>query len=179
MQLIGAVVKFLVLTFLLNCVVINLNVTKCAYRFHFHRFRFHQQKTRKRPLTIFKLLWVCSLPSPTLYHFEETKTFIYCYYFTYLFVCVYSSSSFGWRYGMNGMVIQVHAVNLIDIRLGERWQPISNQSWVTGSPTTNKADCHWWVPKSRLTCWVSNFTITIRWSTGGSPVSHIKVEASR
>ena len=35
------------------------------------------------------------------------------------------------------------------IRLGERWQPISNQSWVTGSPTT-KADCHWWVPKSRL-----------------------------
>ena len=31
----------------------------------------------------FKLLWVCSLPSPTLYHFEKTKTFIYCYYFTY------------------------------------------------------------------------------------------------
>ena len=24
--------------------------------------------------------------------------------------------------------IQVHAVNLIDIRLGERWQPISSQS---------------------------------------------------
>ena len=24
--------------------------------------------------------------------------------------------------------IQVHAVNLIEIRLGERWQPISNQS---------------------------------------------------
>ena len=24
--------------------------------------------------------------------------------------------------------IQVHAVNLIDIRPGERWQPISNQS---------------------------------------------------
>ena len=23
--------------------------------------------------------------------------------------------------------IQVHAVNLIEIRLGERWQPISNQ----------------------------------------------------
>ena len=38
---------------------------------------------------------------------------------------------------MNGMVIQVHAVNLIDIRLGERWQPISNQSSVTGSPSTN------------------------------------------
>ena len=30
---------------------------------------------------------------------------------------------------------------------------------MTGSPTTNKADCHWWVPKSRLTCWVSNFNI--------------------
>ena len=46
--------------------------------------------------------------------------------------------------------IQVHAINLIKIRLGERWQLILNQSWVTGSPTTNKADCHWWVPKSRL-----------------------------
>ena len=46
--------------------------------------------------------------------------------------------------------IQVHAVNLIEVRLGERWQLISNQSWVTGSPTTNKVDCHWWVPKSRL-----------------------------
>ena len=38
--------------------------------------------------------------------------------------------------------IQAHAVNLIEIRLVERWQPILNQSWVTGSPTTNKADCH-------------------------------------
>ena len=46
--------------------------------------------------------------------------------------------------------IQVHAVNLIEIRLGERWQPISNQSQVTGNPSTNKADCHWWVPKSLL-----------------------------
>ena len=27
---------------------------------------------------------------------------------------------------------------------------ISNQSSVTGSPTTNKANCHWWVPKNRL-----------------------------
>ena len=26
--------------------------------------------------------------------------------------------------------IQVHAVNLIEIRLGERWQPISKQSWL-------------------------------------------------
>ena len=26
-------------------------------------------------------------------------------------------------------LIQVHAVNLIEIRLGERWQSISNQSW--------------------------------------------------
>ena len=46
--------------------------------------------------------------------------------------------------------IQAHAVNLIGIRLGERWQPISNQCSVTGSSTTNKVDCHWWVPKSRL-----------------------------
>ena len=32
---------------------------------------------------IFQLLSVCSLPSSILYHFEKTKTFIYCYYFTY------------------------------------------------------------------------------------------------
>ena len=48
------------------------------------------------------------------------------------------------------MAVQVHAVHLIEIRLGERWQPISNQPSVTGSPITNKADCHWWVRKSRL-----------------------------
>ena len=48
--------------------------------------------------------------------------------------------------GMARTAIQVHAVNLIEIRLGKRWQPIS-----TGSPTTNnKAGCHWWVPKSCL-----------------------------
>ena len=36
--------------------------------------------------------------------------------------------------------IQIHAVNLIEIRLGERWQPILNQSWVNGIPITDKAD---------------------------------------
>ena len=30
--------------------------------------------------------------------------------------------------GTAGTAIQVHALNLIEIRLGERWQPISNQS---------------------------------------------------
>ena len=38
-------------------------------------------------------------------------------------VCVYPSSSLGWRDGINGTVIQVHAVNLIDIRLGEDGSP--------------------------------------------------------
>ena len=73
-----------------------------------------------------------------------------------LFVCLWLPFLF------LGMEVR-HAVNLIEIRLEERWQPISNQSLVTGSPTTNKADCHWWVPKSCLftTCWVSNFTIVI------------------
>ena len=32
----------------------------------------------------FKLLWVYTLPSSTLHHFEKTKTFIYCYYFIYV-----------------------------------------------------------------------------------------------
>ena len=53
-------------------------------------------------------------------------------------------------WGTGQTPIQVHAVSLIKIRLGERWHPISNQSWVTLSPTTNKVDCHWWVLKSRL-----------------------------
>ena len=83
-----------------------------------------------------------------------------------------------WDGGTEWIAIQNHAVNLIEIRLGERWQPISNQSWVTGSPTTNKVDCHWWAPKSCPTYWVSNFTIVIRWSMGRPPVCHIKVEAS-
>ena len=39
--------------------------------------------------------------------------------------------------------IQVHAVNLIEIRPGKRSQPISNQPLVTDIPITNKADCHW------------------------------------
>ena len=30
--------------------------------------------------------------------------------------------------GTTGMAIQVHVVNLIEIRLGKRWQPILNQS---------------------------------------------------
>ena len=30
--------------------------------------------------------------------------------------------------GMARTAIQVHAVNLIEIRLGERWLPISNQA---------------------------------------------------
>ena len=47
--------------------------------------------------------------------------------------------------------LKVHAVNLIEIRLGNRWQPISDQCSVTGGPTTNnKEDCLWKVPKSRL-----------------------------
>ena len=52
--------------------------------------------------------------------------------------------------GMARTAIQVHAVNLIEISLGERWQPILHQSLMTGTPTTNKEGCHWWVTKSCL-----------------------------
>ena len=62
--------------------------------------------------------------------------------------CNYPSFSLGRRYGTNGN--SGSCVNVIKFRLGERWQPISNQSQVTSSPTTNNANCHWWVPKSRL-----------------------------
>ena len=33
-----------------------------------------------------------------------------------------------WDRGTVQTAIQVHALNLIEIRLGKRWQPISNQS---------------------------------------------------
>ena len=55
-------------------------------------------------------------------------------------VCLWLPPPLPQNGGTGWTVIQVHAVNLIEIRLGERWQPISNQSWVTGSPTT-EADC--------------------------------------
>ena len=61
-------------------------------------------------------------------------------------VCGFPSFSSGLRYGMNGNSGSCY----FSPQLGEKWQPILNQSSVTGSPTTNKADCHWWVPKSRL-----------------------------
>ena len=44
--------------------------------------------------------------------------------------------------GTARMAIQVHAVDLIEIRLGKRWHRILNQSWLTGSPISNKVDCH-------------------------------------
>ena len=47
-------------------------------------------------------------------------------------------------------VIQIHVVNQIEIRLGERWQPILNYSQMTGSPTTNKAGCYWWFSERHL-----------------------------
>ena len=82
--------------------------------------------------------------------------------------------------GTSQTVIQVHAVNLIEIRLGERWKPILNQSWVTGSPTTNKANCIWWVPKSHLLQRAGLATSQLQ--PGEVWVGHLsatKVEASR
>ena len=74
--------------------------------------------------------------------------------------------------------IQVHAVNLIEIRLGERRQPISNQPWMAGSPTTNQADClRHCCRRYRVTCCFQeaapynfgssslNFSLTCRAST--------------
>ena len=49
--------------------------------------------------------------------------------FVCLFVCLFVVTPPLPRDGGTAQTaIQVYAVNLIDIRLGERWQPISNQS---------------------------------------------------
>ena len=67
--------------------------------------------------------------------------------------------------------IQVHAVNLIEIRLGERWQSISNQSLVTGSPTANTSTTS--LVSSSPTCWRQKLfvitymsTLTLRGDSG-------------
>ena len=69
---------------------------------------------------------------------------------TVVVVVVVITPPLPWDGGTARTAIQVHAVNLIEIRLGKRWQPILNQSSVTGSTTISKTDCHWWVPKCRL-----------------------------
>ena len=56
-----------------------------------------------------------------------------------------------WNEGMARTAIQVHAVNLIELGQGKSGSPFRTSrrcKLPTGSPTTNKADCHWWVPKS-------------------------------
>ena len=46
----------------------------------------------------------------------------------YVVVVVVITPPLPWDGGTARTAIQVYAVNLIEIRLGERWQPISNQS---------------------------------------------------
>ena len=78
---------------------------------------------------------------------------------TRLLLLVYPSSSLGWRYGANSNPGSHHQPN--QVRLGESDSPFRTSRGCklpTGSPTTNKADCHWWVPKNRSTCWVNSFT---------------------
>ena len=60
-----------------------------------------------------------------------------------------------WDGGMARTAIQVHAINLIELGQGKSGSPFRTSRGCelpTGNPTTNKADCHWWVPqKSPLT----------------------------
>ena len=61
---------------------------------------------------------------------------------------VYPSSSLGWRYGANSNPGSRHQPNWI--RPGEKWKTFRTSRGCklpTGSPTTNKAVCHWWVLK--------------------------------
>ena len=91
-------------------------------------------------------------------------SFCWCCILLLLLLLFYPSS---WDGGMAQTAIQVHAINLIELGQGKSGSPFQTSRgcklW-TGSPTTNKADCHWWVPKSRLLrqCWVSSFIILTR-----------------
>ena len=55
--------------------------------------------------------------------------------------------------GMAPTAISVDAINPIEQareKSGSPFRTSREYKLPTGSPTTNKADCHWWVPKSRL-----------------------------
>ena len=67
--------------------------------------------------------------------------------------CCWFTPPLPWDGGMAQTAIQVHAINLIELGQGKSGSPFRTSHGCklpTGSPTTNKAECHWWVPKSRL-----------------------------
>ena len=67
--------------------------------------------------------------------------------------CCWFTPLLPWDEGMARTAIQVHAINLIELDQGKSGSPFRTSrecKLPTGSHTTNKADCHWWVPKSRL-----------------------------
>ena len=71
---------------------------------------------------------------------------------TYPCCCCWFTPPLPWDGGMARTAIQVHAINLIKLGQGKTGNPFRTSSGCklpTGSPT-NKADYHWWVPKSRL-----------------------------
>ena len=67
--------------------------------------------------------------------------------------CCWFTPPLPWDGGMARTTIQVHAINLIELGQGKSGGPFRTSrkcKLQTGSPITNKADCHWWVPKSRF-----------------------------
>ena len=67
--------------------------------------------------------------------------------------CCWFTPPLPWDGGIARTAIQVHAINLIELGQGKSGSPFRTSRGCKlpiGSLTTNKADCHWWVPKSRL-----------------------------
>ena len=60
--------------------------------------------------------------------FNPFGTGLFCAFHVVVVVVVVIIPSLPRNGGTARTAIQVHAFNLIEIRLGERWQPISNQS---------------------------------------------------
>ena len=68
--------------------------------------------------------------------------------------CCWFTPSLPWDGGMARTAIQVHAINLIELGQGKSGSPFRTSRGCklsTGSPTTNKADCHWWDRSGWLT----------------------------
>ena len=119
-----------------------------------------------------------------IFKIQVHRTYIFCCYsaivWSVLADVVVITRPFPSNEGMTQTAVHIHAVNLIKSRLGERWQPISNQSWVTvSSHQQGRLPLVGIQELPFRTCWVSKFTIVIWWSTDKPPVCHIKVEASR
>ena len=89
--------------------------------------------------------------------------------------CCWFTPPLPWDGGIARTAIQVHAINLIELGRGKSGSPFRTSRGCklpTGSPTTNKEDCHWWVPK------VASYDMLGEQLHYSNPVKHGEAESS-